>query len=310
MKREFSRAVRLGAARFDGCFAGAVGSWVYDALRVGLALLFVVRHADWLRPWLDLEHHRSVYGLMFYDSQPTPPLLRSPWLLGVAFGTSATRALVLLRTLLSFTLLLGVRARLSAALLGGVSLLLLAADRYRYFHHLFLLYVALSWLSLAPIGQRFTLLGALRWVRHRALGEVLTRRVTTASPAWPLQLLRALTLSVYAAAGVSKLNENWLQGNALRELEFVGVLTGGAWHLLRNALGYSGVAWAACAFELGVCLLLCLRVTRRVAVLSAWGFHASISACMPVYSFGAQMALLLLTFVGERTLVLESTETS
>lgn len=294
--------LRAARARFESCFDGHASPWIYDALRIGLALVFLVRQADWLRPWLPLEHHKSVHGLLFYESAPMAPALRSPWLVGAALSTTVTRALIVLRTALSFTLLLGVRARLSAALLGGVSLALVAADRYRYFHHLFLLYVALLWLSLAPIGERFTWRQVLARAR-RQLGRVDARPLDASAPAaWPLQLLRALTLSVYAAAGFSKLNVGWLRGDVLRDLELVRLLDGRAWELLRNLLGYSGIAWLACTFELAVCLLLCVPITRRAAVLAAMGFHAGISACMPVFSFGAQMSVLLLSFLSERKL--------
>lgn len=294
--------LRAARARFESCFDGHASPWIYDALRIGLALVFLVRQADWLRPWLPLEHHKSVHGLLFYESAPMGPALRSPWLVGAALSTTVTRALIVLRTALSFTLLLGVRARLSAALLGGVSLALVAADRYRYFHHLFLLYVALLWLSLAPIGERFTWSQALAWARRHFGGADVEPLRVNPPAAWPLQLLRALTLSVYAAAGFSKLNASWLRGDALRDLELVRLLDGRAWELLRNLLGYSGIAWLACTFELAVCLLLCIPITRRAAVLAAMGFHAGISACMPVFSFGAQMSVLLLSFLSERKL--------
>lgn len=295
-------AARAARAQFEALFEGRVTNAIYPLLRIGLGLVFLTRHSDWLRPWFDLEHHGAVRGLMFYDSEPRLPALRSPWLLGVALGTTATRALVGLRTVLSLTLLLGVQARASAALLGAVSLTLLAADRYRYYHHLFLLYVALLWLSLAPIDARFTLRHATSWLRRRVRGSIDAERAVAlgGSPAWPLQFLRALTLSVYAAAGISKLHADWFRGEALRQLELAGLLGGALWEAIANVLGYSGVALSACVFELGVCFLLCLRVTRRGAVLGAIAFHAGISACMPVFSFGAQMTVLLMTFLVTR----------
>jgi hypothetical protein len=39
-----------------------------------------------------------------------------------------------------------------------------------------------------------------------------------------------------------------------------------------------------------------LRRTRLLAIFGGLAFHAGISACMPVYSFGAQMAVLLFAF--------------
>lgn len=284
----FRRAYERGAAWL---FEGAVPAWVYAAMRVGLALIFLVRHADWLRPWLYFEHHRSVHGLAFLDSSARPPVLSSPLVPGLALSVTVTRALVYARTGLSVLLLLGVRARASAALLAFISYLLLAADRYRYFHHLHLLYVAIAWMAFTPLGDRWSVESALARLFRR---EPSPRVVT--SPLWPLQLIRALVSSVYAAAGVSKLDWVWLSGDTLRRLEQFGVLEGSAWSAIHAVFGYAGVAWLACLTELALVPLLLLRRTRRLAVLLALGFHAAISASMPVYTFGAQLAVLLLAF--------------
>ena len=75
MTSALERTLHRARERFESCFAGQVRSSVYAVLRIGLALVFIARHADWLRPWLSLEHHRSVFGLMFYDSEPSAPAL-------------------------------------------------------------------------------------------------------------------------------------------------------------------------------------------------------------------------------------------
>ena len=114
--------VRLRVARaVDWLFAGRVDGRIYTLLRIGTALVFLVRHSDWLRPWVFLEHHRFVRGLMFLDSSPAEPRLMSPLLAGFSLGDGATRALVLARTALSVLLLLGVRAQLSAGLLASAT---------------------------------------------------------------------------------------------------------------------------------------------------------------------------------------------
>jgi hypothetical protein len=267
--------VRFGVARaVDWLFEGRVKGSVYTVLRVGTAAIFLVRHADWLRPWFFLEHHRFVRGLMFLDPSPAEPRLLSPMIAGFSLGDGATRALVLARTALSILLLFGVRARLSAGLLAAVSYTLLLADQYRYYHHLHLLYVTLAFLALAPIG------------RNRAAVE----------PLWPLQLVRALVIGVYAAAGVSKLSEGFLAGDALRALERFHVLKGPVWELVGGLAGYAVVAKLSLLTELFLPIGLMLRRTRRFAIFVGLLFHAGISASMPVYSFGAQMAVLLFAF--------------
>lgn len=285
----------------DWLFEGCVASWVYAALRIGLAALLLVRHADWLRPWVFLEHHRFVRGLMFLDTQPLEPRLSSPLIPGLTLGEASTHALVYARTALAVLLLLGVRARASAALLALASYALLASDRYRYYHHLQLLYVGIAWLALAPIGASWSVerLARRAWDVVRGRGSNAPTAVTTASfdsPLWPLQLIRALVLSVYAAAGVSKLESGWLSGEVLRHLERFHVLSGVVWETARNLVGYAGVAKLACVTELLLPIVLALKPTRRLAIVMGFAFHAGISACMPVYTFGAQMSVLLIAF--------------
>src|SRR4051794_36107344 len=125
----------------DAHFEGQVRPWIYVLLRVGLAGLLLVREADWLRPWLPLDHHRWVHGLDFSWSIRQAPYLSSPLIPGLALGPSATYWLVRARTLLALALLVGVRPRWSALLLSLTCYALLASDRYRYFHHLHVLYL-------------------------------------------------------------------------------------------------------------------------------------------------------------------------
>jgi hypothetical protein len=283
----------------DGLFQGAVPSGVYSFLRIGTATIFLVRHSDWFRPWVYLEHHRFVRGLMFLDPPLAEPRLLSPLISGFSLSHGATHALVYLRTALSLMLLFGVRARLSAGLLAVVSYLLVAADRYRYYHHLHLLYVALVWLALAPIGSSLDLERGIRRLFVRA-GEgfsSLRQSLAAETPLWPLQLIRALVVGVYVAAGVSKLDPSWLRGDSLLALERTYLIKGELWEMTRDVLGYAGVARLSCVTELLLPIGLLLRPTRRAAVLAGWGFHFGISACMPVYSFGAQMAVLLVAFL-------------
>jgi hypothetical protein len=294
-----ARQTRFDAARaVDWLFCGQVRGFVYPLLRIGIAVIFLVRHSDWLRPWVFLEHYRFVRGLMFLEATPAEPRLISPLIAGFSLGDGATRGLVLARTVLSVTLLLGVRAQLSAALLALVSYTLLLADRYRYYHHLHLLYVSLAFLALAPIGRSFNVEHTLgRWVTKLRGGTPRPVSLPSLEPRWALQLLRALVIGVYAAAGASKMTEAWLAGDVLLQLERFGVLHGSVWEAVRATVGYGAVAKASLAAELLLPVGLMLRRTRVLAVAGGVAFHAGISASMPVYSFGAQMAVLLVTFL-------------
>jgi hypothetical protein len=286
--------------RFERLFHGSVPAWIYASLRIGTAAIFLVRHADWLRHVVFLEHHRFVRGLLFFQSTPEEPRLLSPVIPGLSLADGPNRVLVVTRTVLSVLLLLGVRARASAALLALVSFTLFFADRYRYYHHLHLIYLTVAWLSLAPIGAALSVERPLaRWfaaLSGRGPLPRAERRLQMPCPLWPLQLVRALTLSVYLAAGVSKLDAGYLAGDALRELERYYVLKGTFWSTTRDLLGYGGVAKLSCLAEFALPVGLIFQRSRRGAIAAGWVFHAAISASMPVYSFGAQMSLLLLAF--------------
>lgn len=289
---------RAGRA-FDQLFAGSVSPWAYAFIRVGTALIFLIRHSDWLGRWVYLEHHRTVHGLAYLDASPAPPALVSPIVAGLVLDEPTTHALVYARTALAFGLLFGVRPRVCAGLLAATSYLLLAADRYRYFHHLHLLYVTLAWLSLAPIADRLNLERALMRAFRRLRGLARVAPAARDSAAWPLMLLRALALSVYLAAGVSKLDRGWLRGDALVQLERFHILKGPLWAHIVGVLGYAGVAILSCATEFALLPLLAFARTRRWGIGVALGFHLGIGASMPVYSFGAQMAVLLIAFLAE-----------
>lgn len=281
---------RLARARpfglLERVFSGRVDARVYALLRVGLALLLLVRQSDVLAPWLPLEHHRWVHGLDFSWSTAEEPHLVSPLVPGLALGATACTVLVYARTALACGLLVGVRSRWCAAGLALVSYWLMFSDRFQYLHHLHLLFLSIAWLSLAPLDARFSLEARLRGAAP-----------LPSAPAWPLLLLRALVMSVYLAAGLAKLRQGWLSGETLQILEILGMLRGAAWQALRDTLGYATIAWAIAMAELALPLVLAWRVTRRAAVYCGWALHLGVSASMNVSSFGAEMAWLLLAFL-------------
>jgi len=285
------------ARTLERFFQGTVSPWPYAIVRVATAGIFLVRHSDWLRPWIWLEHYRWVRGLEFTWSIAASPPLVSPLVPGLVLDETATRWLVYVRTALAVSLLVGARPRACAGLLALVSYVLFAADRYRYFHHLHLLYVSVAWLALAPLGDRLNIERAVRraW---SALRGTSSAELTAPdwSPVWPLQLLRAFVMSVYFAAGVSKLHGEWLSGHTLEHMHRVGVISGAPFATLQNWLGYAGIARLTCLSELGLPLLLAARPTRYAAIALAIAFHAFLSASMRVSTFGLQMVVLLTVF--------------
>jgi hypothetical protein len=103
-------------------------------------------------------------------------------------------------------------------------------------------------------------------------------------------------MSIYLASGLSKLDAAWLRGETLALLHRFNALGGPTWMLLHEWFGYGGIAKLTCLTELALPGLLAYRVTRRPAVVVAASFHALISACMMVSTFGVQMVVLLLAF--------------
>jgi len=270
-------------------FSGSVRPWVYPCLRIGFALVFLIRETSVLSPFVPLEHHRWVHGLDFSWSITRQPHLVSPMVMGLALGAGLCNALGYLRIGLAVALLLGVRSRASAALLALVSYWLMLSDRFQYLHHLHLLFLSIAWLSLGPLDARFSV---ERWLR----GGPTTDR----APAWPLVLLQAMVISIYLASGLAKLNHAWLSGETLQTLEMLGVLRGRAWLFARNSLGYAPVACAVALTELLLPILLARRVTRRLGVFCGWALHLGVSLSMNVSTFGVEMALLLVAFLAIR----------
>lgn len=271
----------VSARAFDASFEGEVPSWIYSVLRVGLAGLFLIRSGDWLRGVLPLDHHEWVHGFDFSWSIALDPALVSPLVPGLVLGAGATWLLLRLRVLLGAALLIGIWPGWAALVLGLSSYALMFADRYSYFHHLHVLYLSIAWLALALLAPRCA-------------------EVTPFRAAWPLQLLRAAVLSIYLAAGSAKLQHAWWSGDSLAILDHVQALRGPIWVGLKQLGSFGMLAKAACLTELGLPVLLLLRPTRRLGVLLGVAFHALISGVMPVSTFGATMALLLLSFWPER----------
>jgi hypothetical protein len=289
--------MRRALKALDRVRTGEVSPWAYAILRVSLAVLHLVRSSDLARPVVELEHHRWVRGLDFSWSVTRAPELASPALHGFALGPIANDILVYARTFLCVSLLLGVRPRLSAAAVAIVSYALLLADRYRYFHHLHLLYVALGLLAFCPLGDRLSLERQARlvWRRFRP-GAVQDLPPPASSPAWSLAVLRALVSGVYLSAGLAKLEPEYWSGQTLAELDRIGMLGGPAWEVLRNAFGYAWLARFTCLIELALPLLLAWKRTRWLGVALAVTFHLVLGSVLAVSTFGVTMVLLLLSY--------------
>jgi hypothetical protein len=268
-------------------FSGEVTPWPFVILRIGIGLLVLVRTSDLLRPIVDLDHHRWVRGLEYAPDteQVVAPVLHSPLLPMPPLGDTLTTILVHARTVLAILLVTGIRPRVAAVLLGSVGYLLILADRFRYLHHLHLLWLTCLLLGITPCGDRWSL-------------EHLFRKPTEGPtvPRWPLQVLRFHALVIYASAGFAKLRGDWLDGSTLASLERIHLVGGPLWSWLVDHLGRPTLAITTCAIELALVPLLAIPRTRIAGIVLGLAFHAFITETMMVSTFGATMALYLLLF--------------
>jgi hypothetical protein len=260
--------------------SGTIDPLPYAILRIAIATTVLLRTTDWLAPIADLDHHAWVDGIEDapWSEVVLEPRLRAPLVPGLdvlAGGTPAGIAVVL-RTALAAFLVTGLFPRATAALLATVGWSIMAADRFRYLHHLHLLWVACALLALAPSGDRLS----------------LRPRSATSSPRWPIQLVRLQALVIYGAAAIAKLRGDWLDGSTIAHLARAGLVD----RRLVEAVGAPAIAVAAVAVELALVPLLAIRRTRLAGISLALAFHAVTGATMLLSTFPWTMAVLLVAF--------------
>lgn len=154
--------------------------------------------------------------------------------------------------LASLTLLLGLFAAPSAAVLALGNALLLTADRQLYSNHRFLLVLLCVWFVFARSDHAYAL-GAGARRRH---GDGLV-------PWWPQLLILATVSACYFFAGVSKANPEFLSGDLIASMSPDWVPAKLASH-------------ATVPAEIAIGLGLWWRRTRILAIALGVGLHASI----------------------------------
>lgn len=271
-------------ARWDALWAGEVDPLVYAILRVGVATLVLLRVSDWTAPFLQLDHHAWVSGL---DHAPGADPAETPWLemplvpgLPSPHGLVAA-ALAWARLPLAGLVLLGIRARPAALLLAIAGYGLMALDAARYFHHLHLLWLSCALVALTPCDARLAVI----------------RRGGPSAPRWPLTLWRLQALVIYGAAGLAKLDPRWLDGTSLRLIAERFPFEGVFWDAGLGLVGHAGMATAIALWELALVPLLAWRKTRLLGVALGLALHVVLDTTTMVSTFGASMALFLVTFL-------------
>ncbi len=315
--------------RFWSLWTGDVDARALRFFAIGLGLVILLRTSEWTPgQWVSMQGHFwfDSSGRLALEDWPSrdpalAPELHSPLLPGLPRPSDALLGTaVVVRTLLAVALVVGVGSRWTPAALFLVAYLVMALDRYRYAHHLHLLWWSCLLLAFAPLGQATR---RLQWRKKRSTTEHVERQANSAAkvhvaaqagrlakvhvegraerpansrvlvPRWPLQLLRLQALVVYFAAAAAKCNPTWLSGTLLELQTRVGLFSGEPWAQLVRLLGYSGLAWAVLVWEASLVVLLAIPTTRRLGIVFGIALHAAIAMSTVVSSFGLQMLLYL-----------------
>jgi hypothetical protein len=280
--------MRASLARcWRATFEGDTRTTPFVAFRIGLSLLILLRTTNLADSWLALDHFRWTRGLEYLPAAEavSEPRLFSPLLPLPMLSETWITALVHVRTGLAVALLVGLWPRLSALALFVIGYGLMALDRYRYFHHMHLLWTSCLWIALLPT------------VRSVSLSACWSGSSQQRAPRWALSLLRAQALIIYLAAGLAKLQPSWLSGAALDAAARAGLVGGALWETARDLLGIRGVASLLALSELSIVLLLSLRRARPWGIALGIALHVGLEESMLVSTFGAQMVLYLLMFL-------------
>ena len=139
-------------------------------------------------------------------------------------------------------------------------------DKALYLNHYVLMTLLGVWLLVSPVHRVSLSSGRL--------------------PAWSLWLLRVQVATVYAWAGVAKLNADWLLRaeplttwlQALVEVPLVGPL------LAHDTTAYL-MSWGGAAYDLMIPALLLAVPTRRLALALVAGFHVTVGVLFPIGVF-------------------------
>jgi hypothetical protein len=241
------------------------------AARLAFGLVFLLRTTPLLAP-LDPAFLRGTNGWLGWPDAGAHIAVS-----GLALPAIVVGALVVLRTLGAFALMLGVRSRIAGLVAGATGYLVLAQDAFGYFHHLHMLY-----------------LGAILFALVDADSALALRLRTASSPRSSLGLMRAFVASIYAWAAIGKLASEWGTGRALAAFRDSGALDRVAGLLTPDRCKPIEIAVVAFELLLGPCLLW--TRTRTVALVAALVMHVSLEAVARVDSIGWQMCALLLVF--------------
>jgi len=168
-------------------------AWPLALCRMGVAVAALIRGLKTVRDMYLLQHDPDTIPARLYDWAPR---MAATWEIAL-FGLVWVAA--------SVGLLVGHRARLSAAVLLGLSLFQHVVDQNYWAHHMYFLMLLLGLLAVSDSDAVFS----VRWVRE----QMPTRWVS----GWPVWLLRMQLSIAYFYSAAFKMNEGFLSGAILAE---------------------------------------------------------------------------------------------
>ncbi|HEY1584433.1 MAG TPA: HTTM domain-containing protein [Polyangia bacterium] len=262
---------------------------VGDVQRLGLVRLalgfFLFRQA------LHDVEHETTWG--YFGTRFHIPIVPEAWVPSTMGFAAIEAALLTLGALV----VVGIasRAALFASGVGGIYLLF--ADRMRYHHHIYTLYLMALLVAFLPCDRS--------WARGRRFAADDERT----GPLWAMRLLQLQLTIIYITSATTKLlDADWRSGRVLadRVVRYGSrAIARGVPHaiidFLRSPLGGQLMAKGAIATELGLAVALWHPRTRRVA---AWGgmlFHVTIDLTTGVDIFSWLSILILYLFATYET---------
>jgi hypothetical protein len=205
---------------------------------------------------------------------------------------------------------IGLWTRLSCGALIGLQAFVFFQDVLIFRNHPYFFLLVLGVLMFSPCAEA---LSVDRWRRERRGRPSEARATLTAQ-----RLLQVQVSWVYLAAGLQKINLDYLNGETLSRLFAMQLGTGSSGFLIRAVFGEPGVAasvawisepshllvvsWFSVALELALGFALWSQRARPVAMVAGIGFHLSIAFLMEIWTFSAAMIAIYLLFLDPATL--------
>lgn len=130
---------------------------------------------------------------------------------------------------------------------------------------------------------------------------VLTGLSRTENSDLLIRILRFLTLFIYAAAILTKLDPQYLNGARLQQFFMYYYFDSRAFATEFADSFFKWIAWASILAEVIIVLLLTHRFprVRRIGVIAGSAFHLTLHILLPVQTFSLQMISLLTLFWSE-----------